>query len=53
VEETADDGEDHAVWAGTLPLRLIAGNPETAPLTPPWTLLPDSVRLQQKRFSNR
>jgi hypothetical protein len=41
------------VWAGTLPLRLIAGNPETAPLTPPDTLLPDSVRLQQQRFSSR
>jgi hypothetical protein len=41
------------VWAGTLPLRLVAGNPETAPLTPLDTLLPDSVRLQQQRFSSR
>jgi nitroimidazol reductase NimA-like FMN-containing flavoprotein (pyridoxamine 5'-phosphate oxidase superfamily) len=53
VEETADDGEDHSVWAGTLPLRLIAGDPDTAPLTPPATLLPESVRLQQQRFSPR
>ena len=51
VEETPDDGEDHSVWAGTLPLRLVAGSPETAPLTPPDILLPESVRLQQKRFS--
>jgi hypothetical protein len=39
------------VWAGTLPLTLIAGHPQTAPLTPPDTLLPESVRLQQDRFS--
>jgi hypothetical protein len=47
VEETPDDGEDHSVWAGTLPLRLIAGDPDTAPLTPPDILLPESVRRQQ------
>lgn len=51
VEETPDDGEDHSVWAGTLPLSLIAGNPETAPLTSPDTRVPESVRLQQQRFS--
>jgi len=53
VEETPDDGEDRSVWAGTLPLRLIAGDPDTAPLTPPDILLPESVRVQQKRFSRR
>jgi hypothetical protein len=51
VEETPDDGEDHSIWAGPLPLQLIAGPPDTAPLTPPWTLLPDSVRRQQRRFA--
>lgn len=33
VGEAADDGEDHGVWAGVLPLSLRAGAPQTSALT--------------------
>jgi uncharacterized protein len=31
--EAADDGEDHGVWAGVLPLSVRAGAPQTSPLS--------------------
>jgi nitroimidazol reductase NimA-like FMN-containing flavoprotein (pyridoxamine 5'-phosphate oxidase superfamily) len=34
ASETADDGEDRAVWAGVLPLRAAALAPEASALTP-------------------
>jgi nitroimidazol reductase NimA-like FMN-containing flavoprotein (pyridoxamine 5'-phosphate oxidase superfamily) len=37
ASEAADDGEDRAVWAGVLPLRVSALVPETSALTPPGT----------------
>lgn len=31
--ESVDDGEDHAAWAGVLPLAVLAGAPQASPLT--------------------
>ncbi|MBH0119069.1 pyridoxamine 5'-phosphate oxidase family protein [Rhodococcus sp. CX] len=42
--ESADDGEDHSVWAGVVPLRTVAGVPERSPLTDSAVPLPGSVR---------
>jgi nitroimidazol reductase NimA-like FMN-containing flavoprotein (pyridoxamine 5'-phosphate oxidase superfamily) len=41
-----DDEEDYAlpVWAGELPLRLVAGEPVADPRLPPRTPVPDHVR---------
>lgn len=44
VSEEFDDGEDHAVWAGVLPLATIPGKPLTSELTNDGTGLPASVR---------
>ncbi|GAB7193631.1 pyridoxamine 5'-phosphate oxidase family protein [Kineococcus sp. NUM-3379] len=41
--EDPGDGEDHAVWAGVLPLAVTAGVPRPSPLTPPGTPVPASV----------
>lgn len=51
VDESADDGEDKSVWAGIVPLSLVAGAPLTTPLTSPSTREPESVRRQRERFS--
>ena len=53
VGEEPDDGEDHNVWAGIVPVSLVAGNPLTSPLTPPSVPAPPSVLAQQARFSGR
>jgi nitroimidazol reductase NimA-like FMN-containing flavoprotein (pyridoxamine 5'-phosphate oxidase superfamily) len=37
ASEEPDDGEDRAVWAGVVPLRMQAGNPEPSALTPAGT----------------
>ncbi|MGW0017599.1 pyridoxamine 5'-phosphate oxidase family protein [Rhodococcus sp. NPDC003382] len=42
--ESADDGEDHSVWAGVVPLHTVAGAPERSPLTDSAVPLPGSVR---------
>ncbi|MCK8672516.1 pyridoxamine 5'-phosphate oxidase family protein [Rhodococcus sp. HM1] len=42
--ESADDGEDHSVWAGVVPLRTVAGAPERSPLADSAVPLPGSVR---------
>jgi len=50
VEED-DDGEDRAVWAGTLPLRMNAGEPLTSPQTRAGTPVPASVRRAAERVT--
>jgi nitroimidazol reductase NimA-like FMN-containing flavoprotein (pyridoxamine 5'-phosphate oxidase superfamily) len=52
VEED-DDGEDRAVWAGELPLRVVAGDPVTAPQTAPGTPAPAAVRRAAERVASR
>lgn len=41
--EATDDGEDHAAWAGVVPLERAWGSPEASPLTPATTPTPRSV----------
>lgn len=41
--EDPDDGEDHAVWAGVVPLARAWAAPEPSPLTPAETPTPNSV----------
>jgi hypothetical protein len=41
--DSADPPPDPAVWAGVLPLRLAAGEPEPAPDVPPGVPVPRSV----------
>lgn len=43
ASEDPDDGEDHAVWAGVVPLERTWGAPVPSPLTPAGTPTPDSV----------
>ena len=43
ASEAHDDGEDHAVWAGVVPLVRTWGAPEPSPLTQEDTPTPDSV----------
>ncbi|KTS13299.1 hypothetical protein NS206_06185 [Microbacterium testaceum] len=50
VEED-DDGEDRAVWAGTLPLRMSVGEPVTSPQTREGTPVPPSVRRAAARVT--
>lgn len=52
VEED-DDGEDRAVWAGELPLRIVAGDPVTSPQTRPGTPVPASVGRAAHRITGR
>lgn len=41
--EAVDDGEDHSVWAGVVPLTRAWGEPVPSVLTPTQTPVPDSV----------
>ncbi|MFM2720016.1 pyridoxamine 5'-phosphate oxidase family protein [Microbacterium mcarthurae (nom. nud.)] len=50
VEED-DDGEDRSVWAGTLPLRVVTGDPVTSAQTRPSTAIPASVRRAAERIA--
>lgn len=50
VEED-DDGEDRAVWAGTLPLRVVAGNPVTSAQTAAGTPVPASIGRAAARIA--
>ncbi|SIO03932.1 pyridoxamine 5'-phosphate oxidase family protein [Agromyces cerinus] len=43
ASEAADDGEDHSVWAGVVPLARAWGAPEPSVLTPAGTPTPESV----------
>lgn len=50
VEEDGD-GEDRSVWAGTLPLRVVAGAPVPSPQTDEGAPVPDSVRRAAARVT--
>ena len=43
ASEDPDDGEDHTVWAGVVPLERAWRAPEPSPLTPAGTPTPSSV----------
>jgi uncharacterized protein len=43
ASEDPDDGEDHAVWAGVVPLSRAWGAPQPSPFTPVGTPAPSSV----------
>lgn len=43
ASEAPDDGEDHSVWAGVVPLGRAWGEPQPSELTPEGTPTPDSV----------
>ncbi|PVE69808.1 pyridoxamine 5'-phosphate oxidase family protein [Microbacterium testaceum] len=49
--EVDDDGEDRTVWAGMLPLRVVAGEPVTSPQTATGTPVPESVRRAAARVA--
>ena len=49
--EADDDGEDRGVWAGTLPLRTVTGDPVTSAQTVPGTPVPASVRRAAARVA--
>ena len=51
VEED-EDGEDRAVWAGQLPLRVVTGEPITSPQTIAGTPIPASVRRAADRVTS-
>lgn len=51
LAEVDGDGEDRTVWAGMLPLRMVAGEPLTAPQTTPGTPVPESVRRAAARVA--
>lgn len=50
VAEDADDDEDRAVWAGEIPLRLVAGSAVTSEFTQEHTQLPPSLAYLQNRL---
>lgn len=43
ASEDPDDGEDHAAWAGVVPLVRTWGTPRASALTPATARIPDSV----------
>lgn len=45
-----EPNDDPSVWAGTLPLRLVAGEPETSGATQSGVEPPESVRTMKARF---
>ncbi|GAA1793216.1 pyridoxamine 5'-phosphate oxidase family protein [Agromyces lapidis] len=49
ASEALDDGEDHAQWAGVVPLERVWGRPQPSGLTPAGTPLPESVRALTTR----
>ncbi len=50
IDDAPDDGEDHAVWSGVVPLALRAGAPATSAATN--ASVPDSVRALVARLSS-
>lgn len=50
-DEEPDDGDPRTIWAGVLPLRVVAGEPLTSELTPPSTPVASSVLELQKKLS--
>ncbi|MGN7969334.1 pyridoxamine 5'-phosphate oxidase family protein [Microbacterium sp. 22296] len=49
--ESDDDGEDRSVWAGMLPLRVVAGDPVTSPQTVAGVPVPKSVGRAARRVA--
>ena len=50
IDDAPDDGEDHAVWSGVVPLALRAGAPTTSAATD--APVPDSVRALVARLNS-
>ena len=49
-DEFEDDGDDRSIWAGVLPLRVVAGKPYASEMTPEGTPISPSVIAQQQRL---
>lgn len=49
-DEFEDDGDDRSIWAGVLPLRVVAGEPYASEMTPEGTPISPSVIAQQQRL---
>jgi nitroimidazol reductase NimA-like FMN-containing flavoprotein (pyridoxamine 5'-phosphate oxidase superfamily) len=49
-DEFEDDGDDRAIWAGVLPLRIVTGNPYASEMTPEGTPVSPSVIAQTQRL---
>ncbi len=49
-DEFEDDGDDRSIWAGVLPLRVVAGEPYASEMTPEGTPVSPSVIAQTKRL---
>jgi uncharacterized protein len=50
-EEEEPDAVDPAVWAGVLPVWLVAGDPVAAPDTPPTLPVPPSLMAARRRIA--
>ena len=50
-DEEVDDGDPRTIWAGVLPLRVVAGEPLTSELTPASTPVASSVLAFQQKLS--
>ncbi|MEY4997441.1 MAG: hypothetical protein RLY59_845 [Actinomycetota bacterium] len=50
VDEFEDDGDDRSIWAGILPLRVVAGAPVPSEMTPEGTPVSPSVIAQTQRL---
>ena len=50
-DEFEDDGDDRSIWAGVLPLRVVAGEPSASEMTPEGTPVSPSVIAQVQRLS--
>ena len=50
-DEFEDDGDDRTIWAGVLPLRVVAGEPLPSPMTPPGTPVSPSILEVHKKLS--
>ena len=50
-DEEVNDGDPRSIWAGVLPLRIVAGEPLTSELTPSETPVSTSVLALQQKLS--
>jgi nitroimidazol reductase NimA-like FMN-containing flavoprotein (pyridoxamine 5'-phosphate oxidase superfamily) len=50
-DEEVNDGDPRTIWAGVLPLRVVAGEPLTSDLTPSETPVSTSVLALKKKLS--
>ncbi|WP_170228528.1 pyridoxamine 5'-phosphate oxidase family protein [Nesterenkonia populi] len=48
-----EPNDDHSVWAGTLPLHVVAGEPETSSATQSGVAPPESVLTMKARFTTQ